>query len=45
MGCEIADVSVRKILDSRCGFTVEVLVKGKDGNAALTRVPNSTLCI
>ena len=42
MGCEIADVSVRKILDSRCGFTVEVLVKGKDGNAALTRVPNST---
>ena len=42
MVCEIADVSVRKILDSRCGFTVEVLVKGKDGNAALTRVPNST---
>lgn len=42
MACEITDISVRKILDSRCGFTVEVLVTGKDGNKALTRVPNST---
>ena len=42
MTCEMDNVSVRKILDSRCGFTVEVLVKGKDGNMALTRVPNST---